>query len=89
MLDFIGFINDNVDLAVDKKLALLNDFCAQYAYEEFIFDDEHKEVPNPETKRQFANRKISRYIIESVHAARRKTAVETIELEELVLEPVP
>ena len=90
MLDFIGFISDNVDLTAEQKAALLDDFCIQYNYPPTIPspNPDDPPIPNPESRRAFANRHITRFIRESVNAARRHVAVETVEFEELELEPV-
>lgn len=87
MLDFIKHINDNVSLSAAKKTAMLNDFCEQYSYQETIENPEGGDpIPNPVTKKEFANEKIARYIIGTVNAARLKAGRATIEIEELVLE---
>ena len=69
-------------------MALLVDFCTQYAYQPTILVGDEM-LPNPESRRTFANRHITRFIRESVNAARRQVAVETLEFEELELEPIP
>lgn len=86
LLDFIGFISDNVALSTDQKLALLEDFCDQYNYEEIVEDEEGNEIPNPESRRHFANRQITRFLRESVNATRRQRAADAAKYEELELE---
>lgn len=90
MLDFIGFINDNVNLPAAKKVALLDDFCAQYNYQVTIPGVDGLPIPNPESRQQFANHQIGRYIRDVVNATRRIEAIESIIFDELdELEQVP
>ena len=60
MLDIIQHISDNVNLSVAKKIALLAAFCYQYGYEDEIEDPDNPEekIPNPISKKAFANDKI-------------------------------
>ena len=92
MLDFIGFISDNANLSAGKKVALLKDFCTQYNYQLTIWSVDEGgdpiQIPNPESRREFANRHITRFIRESVNAVRRQVAVETLTYEELELEQI-
>lgn len=85
MLDFIQFIDDNANLSAVKKISLLEDFVAQYDYQEELEDG----TPNPVTKKEFANKQINQYIIQSVQAARFTRSRAAVEIEELELEPVP
>lgn len=89
MLDFIQFINDNVNLSAAKKVELLEDFCKQYGYEEEIDDGAGGMIPNPVTRKVFANDKISSFIKQTVNAVRRKEQLELVEYEKLILEAVP
>lgn len=84
-LNFIGFINDNCALATDKKVIMLDDFCAQYGYQDHIEGPDGKMMPNPMSRRDFANQKIRNYIVEVVNAhrvavARAAVVHETFEL---------
>lgn len=85
-LNFMKFISDNVDLAAEKKVALLEDFCAQYGWTEFLIDNDGNEVPNPVSRTDFANQKVTQFFIQSINAARRKRAEEAVTIEELVME---
>jgi hypothetical protein len=86
MLDFVGFINDNWNATTEKKLLMLHDFCAQYGYEEYILDPETGgEIPNPESRVEFANRRITQYIVETVTAYRKIEAEKLAIYEELEL----
>jgi hypothetical protein len=64
---------------------MLDDFCEQYDYEEFIDDGTGGSIPNPQSKSDFANEQITRFIRESVHAARLTAGREAITIEELDL----
>lgn len=81
MLDFVGFINDNWEATPIKKLALLDSFVAQYGYQETI-----QGIPNPVSKRDFTNARITDFIRDSVNAFRRGEAEAAAEFDELVLE---
>lgn len=70
MLNFVGFINENVDLTEDQKQAMLNDFCLAYGY------------AATSGRAAFANTKIGGYIINTVNRARK----ESVAIEELVLD---
>ena len=89
MLDIIQHISDNVNLSVAKKIALLDDFCGQYSYQETIpdpADPEGPEIPNPQSKKSFANEKIEDYIKQTISAYRKKIAEQAATFEELILE---
>lgn len=88
MLDFIGFIDDTANLEADEKALLLIDFCTQYNYQPTIPGKDGSPIPNPESRRDFANRHVSLYVTESVNAVRRDVAMLALEFEELKLEPV-
>ena len=85
-LDFVGFINDNWSAPVAKKVALLNDFCAYYGYEETVLDPDGNPIPNPVSKQEFANMNIADYIRQSVNSTRLRVAVDAVVIDELVLE---
>ena len=76
-MDIVGYINSQLDWATAKKQAMLDDFVAQYGYEE---EDEDGN-PNPVTKKAFMNSKIIEYIKGTVNARRRRVAEEAIEYE--------
>jgi hypothetical protein len=89
LLDFIQFINDNANLTAAKKTALLDDFCEQYGYQETIEnpqDPDGDPIPNPVSKKDFANQKITDYLVQSINAIRKKTAEEAVDFTELTLE---
>lgn len=88
MLDFIGFVNDNTSLSEEKKTDLLSDFCRQYRYREEVENPEEpgEVIPNPVTRKKFANQRITDYIVDSVRAIRTGDARKALEIEELVLD---
>jgi hypothetical protein len=81
-IDIIQHLNDNVDLTAGEKASLLDDFCAQYSYQEL--DEEGN--PNPVSKKDFANDKIKTYIKDSVNARRITVAKAAAAYTELELE---
>lgn len=84
-LDFIGFIGQNVSLSAGKKQAMLDDFVEQYGYEEQIDDGDGGLIPNPVSKKAFANDKIQRFVMETVHAVRKRRVEQATTFEELIL----
>ena len=78
MIDIIGFISGEVSLDTDQKVALLDDFCSQYGYQEEIEGE-----PNPVSKKDFANSKITNYIKETVNAYRKTEAEKATSFTEL------
>lgn len=85
-MDFIGFINSEWGAAAAVKLEMLEDFCDQYGYQEFLPDEEgNLTIPNPESRKAFANGKIKQYIIETVNAIRIQRAKEAAPYTELDL----
>jgi len=68
--DFVGFIDANCTLSTDKKTAMLDDFCAQYGYQETITGEDGREIPNPGSKKDFANEKIKSFIVQTINARR-------------------
>jgi len=85
MLDFIGFIVENTSLTSDEKTDMLDDFCRAYGYEKTLDNGEEGIIPNPVTKKEFANERINDYIKKVVNTARRTAAEEAIEIKELKL----
>lgn len=84
-LDYVGFINQNTSLNAAKKQAFLDDFCEQYNYQDQIEDDDLNLIPNPVTKKDFANEKIDRFLRETVNVIRRKRVEKATTFEELQL----
>jgi len=70
ILDFIGFIDANCGLPTDEKVTMLDDFCAQYSYRDTVTGEDGREIPNPTTKRDFANQRIRDFIVQTVNAHR-------------------
>ena len=77
MLNFIQFISQNSpQLSTDQKVRLLDDFCVQLGYQEFLEDGV---TPNPQSKTEFANWQITRFIKSTVEVKREMDARLTIE----------
>lgn len=84
MLDYIQFINDNSNLTSQQKTDLLFDFCDQYGYQETVVDqDTGEEIQNPTTRKEFANQKITDYLIQTVNTVRIKRAKAAADYTEL------
>ena len=86
-MDIIGYISDNVSLTAEKKTAMLDSFCEQYSYQEMVGDpeDEGETIPNPISKKDFANEKIEKFVVDTVNAARLKVGRNAVKIEELDL----
>jgi len=89
-VDIIGFIN-SVEPALSwdnaKKSVMLNDYVTYYNYKETIINQETgEEIPNPESKKNFANRMLQREITNKVKSVRKRAAEETVTYEELTFE---
>lgn len=87
-LDFKTFVSDNVDLTSAKKIALLDDFVLQYGYEENIDDGEGGTIPNPVTKTETFNQKVTDFIVQTINAQRLKVARDAASITEQTLEAV-
>jgi len=86
-LDIIGYINDNVtNLTTEQKLAMMDDICYAFDYREEVSDEDGNMIPNPITKKEWANRHIIIKIVGIVNLARMKKARDAIAFEELELE---
>jgi hypothetical protein len=82
-IDIIGFINTQEPVASwtpEKKQAMLNDLCSTHGYQEIIDD-----LPNPETKKQFANRIILWQIKKWVEGWRKSVAIQGLTIDEINL----
>ena len=60
----------NLSLTIPNTFAteVLNDFCAYHSYTEKVLGKVGVEIPNPETKPQFAKRKVADFVRESIKA---------------------
>lgn len=52
---------DDVDVTLDS-------FCGQYGYKDTVKDEKNQDIPNPESKLDFATRKVQEFIQESAIA---------------------
>lgn len=73
-LNFVGFINERVNLTAEQKQVMLADFCESFSPAGSPVIDEQ----------QFANERIAQFITSRVHGVRRTRV--TIVIEELSLE---
>lgn len=60
-MDFIQFISDNSTLGAQEKLDMLNDFCFAFGFS-----------GTTQQQKQYANERITKFIREAVHRARRQ-----------------
>lgn len=85
-MDFIEFINTEWEASATKKQALLDDFCEHLGYQKTVGTEDGNPIPNPVTKKEFANERIARYIIETVNVIRKRNAEKSVSFEELSFE---
>ena len=86
MLDFVTFIAANWDAPAATKQAMLDDFVEAYHWQENITDEDGNEIPNPVTKAQLTNYQITRFIVETVNAVRKRRAEQAAIYDDLDLE---
>ena len=72
------------DLTTAQKAALQNDFCAIFGYRATITDAEGNETPNPETKKAFFNRQLTRHLKGMISTWRKNKAVEAVVYDEFL-----
>lgn len=88
-MDIVGFINTQEPVAswtIEKKVAFLNDLCATGGYQETITNEAGETVPNPMTKKEFANRMIAKQIVRWVNGWRKTVAESSVIIESVELE---
>lgn len=88
LLDFKSFVSDNVDLTNAEKTDLLDHFVLQYGYEENIDDGEGKMIPNPISKSETFNQKVTDFIVQTTEAHRLKVKKDAVEITKQTLEAV-
>ena len=66
MLDFVQFISDNTGLSVEEKVAMLDDFCASFGV-----------AGTAGEKKEFTNKRITKFIAKSINRARRRAVAIT------------
>jgi hypothetical protein len=75
-------------LTTAQKAALQNDFCAMFGYRATIPADETVwgglEKPNPETKKAFFNRQLTRHLKGMINTWRRNKAIESVVYDEFL-----
>lgn len=76
-IDIISFLNSQEPVAswpASEKQAILDDLAVKYGYSSTIVDDNGQVITNPETKKQFVNRKIMEMIARWINAVRERVA---------------
>lgn len=86
MIDIFGLIEKSWDATIDQKIAALNDFCDQLQYCDQVLEENGETVPNPETKKQFANRKTLEYISDTVNKRREVLAASKLQYDQVRIE---
>lgn len=86
MLNFVQFINDEWTAAAEEKIAFLDDYVADFGYEEMIDDGDGGLIPNPISKSEFANQVITDIIRRSPNRIRQRRAEEAATWDEVILE---
>jgi hypothetical protein len=85
-LDIIGHINQEaVNLTTQQKLKMLDDYASYFGYSDTLEDGDGNTIPNPETKKEFANRMIEKHIRDIVKSVRKRRAEAQVTYEELEL----
>jgi hypothetical protein len=85
-LDIMGHINQEVtSLTLQQKQDMLNDYVSYFGYSDTLEDAQGNTIPNPETKKEFANRMIEKHIRDIVKSVRKRRAEAQVTYEELEL----
>lgn len=87
--DWITCVDDwlvSKGFTVEQRQAFLIDFTSYHHYQEIIIDDDGLPIPNPQTRREFANLRYNVFTVDSTNAWRFKVARDAISIEKLVLE---
>uniref|UniRef100_A0A6M3J325 Uncharacterized protein n=1 Tax=viral metagenome TaxID=1070528 RepID=A0A6M3J325_9ZZZZ len=86
VLDFVGYINTASPASAAEKALFLTDFCAAQGYTDTIVDALGNLIPNPESRKDFANRVILEWFKQVVRNHRFQAASNLIVPEPLELE---
>ena len=73
-------LNLNVTVPDAQATDILNDFCVYQGYKSIIKDDQGNEIPNPQTKAQFAKAVIANFVKESIKSYRANASAEIARL---------
>ena len=84
-LDFIGYINATSSANAAEKGHFLDDLCYSLGYSDTVVAASGETIPNPETKRDFANRAVMEWLKATVRARRAAIAYAQIVVGELTL----
>jgi hypothetical protein len=88
-MDIVGFINSQEPVAswtTVQKVAFLNDLCSTGGYQETIVNEAGETIPNPITKKQFANRMIIKQVARWINGWRKSVAESALTIESVDLE---
>jgi len=85
MIDFVKYISENTPkLTAAKKKAMLEDLAESLQYPETAYDHEKgAQIPNPQSKADYVNEKITYWIKIRVMGTRRERAAKAQIIEEL------
>jgi len=89
MADIIGYLNSVEPIAswsTAKKQDMLNHYVSHFGYQENIDEGTGELVPNPESKKQFANRMLKEHIKDCVNSVRDRASKEAATYEKLDLD---
>jgi hypothetical protein len=83
MLNFVKFINDNTpNLTAAKRKDMLDDLAESFRYKTMVEVD-GASIPNPQSKADFVNERLTNYIKTRVKNARIERSERAITVEEL------
>jgi hypothetical protein len=83
MLNFVKFLNDNTpNLTAAKRKDMLDDLAESFQYKTMVEVD-GTSVPNPQSKADFVNERLTYYIKTRVKNARIERSQRAIAVEEL------
>ena len=71
---------------IAKRQAYLTDFTDHHHYQEFVENEDGLPIPNPQTRKEFANLQYNAFTTQSANAERWQTERETIVITELTFE---
>lgn len=76
-IDIMKYVDENTNLTDQQKIALFDGFCEKHGYKVTYEDDNGNPVPNPESKKDFVNRKFKEWICAPVNKLRHEKATYT------------
>lgn len=82
-IDILGFINTQepvVNWSTEKKLLLVDKYCLARGYQEYI-EDNGEVILNPQTKKDFMNNDLIKYIKKIVNNQIKEDAIKWLLIE--------